>query len=49
MISRGEHSPTIDKVAKLAQALDMQPWELLTDDEAAREAAWKRMLGKDDK
>lgn len=47
VISRSEHSPTIDKVAKLAYALDMQPWELLADDDAAREAAWKRMLGKD--
>lgn len=37
---------TLDTIAALAGAFDCQPWELLVDGDAAREAAWKKILGK---
>lgn len=37
---------TLDVIAKLARALKMQPWELLVDDDATREDAYRRILGR---
>lgn len=44
-VLKGQVSPSIDKLAKLAHALGIQPWELLVDLEATREAALRKMLG----
>lgn len=38
-------SATLRSLAALAKALDCQPWELLVDDDATREAALKKILG----
>jgi len=43
-ILRGESAATIDRVAKIAKALGMQPWELLVDTELTRRAALERMI-----
>jgi transcriptional regulator with XRE-family HTH domain len=40
-----KNSATLETVAALAQALDMQPWELLVDDEATRRSILARMIG----
>ena len=39
-----ESGVSIDVVADIARAFHVQPWELLTDTEATREAALQRML-----
>jgi plasmid maintenance system antidote protein VapI len=44
-ILRGESAATIDVIAALAEALNIQPWELLANDEATRQAALEKMLG----
>lgn len=36
---------TLATIAALARALGCQPWELLVDDDATREAALRKMLG----
>jgi transcriptional regulator with XRE-family HTH domain len=43
---RCEASATTDLIAALARALGIQPWELLADTEATREAALRKMLGE---
>lgn len=43
-VLRGITSITIDKVNDLADALKMQPWELLADSETTRQAAMAQML-----
>lgn len=42
---RCEASATTDLIAALSRALGVQPWELLVDTAATREAAIRRMLG----
>lgn len=37
-------SPTIDTLANLGEVLDVHPWELLTDSNAVREDALRRIL-----
>ena len=37
-------SATLKSLAALARALECQPWELLVDDEATREAAMRKIL-----
>lgn len=44
-ILRQESAATIDVIAALAEALNIQPWELLSDSEATRQAAMEKMLG----
>lgn len=34
----------VELVGQIAEALKLQPWELLADSETARQAAWARML-----
>jgi ribosome-binding protein aMBF1 (putative translation factor) len=41
---RGISSPTLETLNALAHALQMQPWELLADDEATREDYIRRAL-----
>lgn len=43
-ILRGETSPSLKTVDKMAEALGVQPWELLADSEATRRAAIERMV-----
>lgn len=43
-LMRGQFSCTVDVLAKFAAALDCQPWELLVDSDATREAAYKKIL-----
>lgn len=43
-IMRGLSVPTIDVVAKLADALGRMPWELLADSEETRRRALERLL-----
>ena len=45
-VMRLEGCMTTDRLASVAKALGVQPWELLVDDQATREEAMKRMLGK---
>lgn len=40
----GSSAYTVDRLADLARALGVQPWELLVDDEATRKAALERIL-----
>jgi transcriptional regulator with XRE-family HTH domain len=42
----GSNDATISTVAALARAFGCQPWELLVHDEAAREAAYRRIMGR---
>jgi len=42
---RCEASPTTDLLVSIANALDVQPWELLADTETTRQAALQKMLG----
>lgn len=44
-ILRQESAATIDVIASLAEALNIQPWELLADSDATRQAALEKMLG----
>lgn len=44
-ILRGESAATLDLLAAMAEALNIQPWELLADEEATRQAAIEKMLG----
>jgi ribosome-binding protein aMBF1 (putative translation factor) len=44
-ILNGSTAPTIDTLATLSEVLDIQPWELLSDDDTTRQAALERMLG----
>lgn len=37
---------TVEIIARLATAFDVQPWELLVDEESTRREALARMLGK---
>lgn len=39
-------TPTLRTLAIVAKALDCQAWELLVDEEATREAAYRKILGK---
>jgi transcriptional regulator with XRE-family HTH domain len=41
-----EGAATIDSIAKLANAAGRQPWELLVDEDATRQEALARMLGR---
>lgn len=43
-ILRGTSAATVDAVEALASALGLQPWELLADGDATREAALKKMI-----
>lgn len=43
-ILRGESSATTDMLDALASALGVQTWELLTDSEATREAALRKIM-----
>jgi transcriptional regulator with XRE-family HTH domain len=45
ILSRGG-SATLKSLASMAEALECQPWELLVDDEATREAALRKLLGR---
>lgn len=45
-ILRGESAATIDVLTALAEALNIQPWELLADEETTRRAALEKMLGR---
>lgn len=40
----GSSAYTVDRLADLARALDVEPWELLVDDEATRRSALERIL-----
>jgi transcriptional regulator with XRE-family HTH domain len=40
-------APTIDMLTAIAAALDCEPWELLANDQATREAALRKILGGD--
>jgi len=42
---RCEASATTDALVQIARALKCEPWELLTDDQAIREAVYKRVIG----
>jgi transcriptional regulator with XRE-family HTH domain len=44
-ILRQESAATIDVIAALAEALNIQPWELLADSDSTRQAALEKMLG----
>lgn len=44
-ILRGESAATIDVIAAMCEALNIQPWELLSDEESTRQAAMEKMLG----
>lgn len=44
-IRRQESAATVDMLDALASALGVQAWELLTDSDAAREEAMRRLLG----
>jgi transcriptional regulator with XRE-family HTH domain len=46
-VLRQEAAITIEVLEKLAKGARCQPWELLVDDEATREAAIRKLLGKD--
>lgn len=46
-VLRQEAAVSIEVLEKLARGCRCQPWELLVDEEATREAAIRRMLGKD--
>ena len=41
---RCEAAATTDLIAALSRALDVQPWELLADAEATRQAALEKMI-----
>lgn len=43
-LMKTQFSCSVDVLEKLAEALDCQPWELLVDSEASREAAYKKIL-----
>jgi transcriptional regulator with XRE-family HTH domain len=43
-ILKQESAATVDMLDALAAALGLQPWELLTDSEATREAALKKIM-----
>lgn len=43
-ILRAETSATTDMIATLARALGREPWELLANDEATRQAALQKMI-----
>jgi transcriptional regulator with XRE-family HTH domain len=47
-VMRGISVPTIEIVAQLAEALGRQPWELLADSTATRNAALAKMILGDD-
>lgn len=40
----GDGSARLDTIAVVAGVLGCQPWELLVDDNATREAAYKKIL-----
>lgn len=42
----GENDATVATIAALARAFGCEPWELLVADEKAREAAWRRLMGR---
>lgn len=42
----GENDATVGTIAALARAFSCEPWELLVEDERAREAAWRRLMGR---
>lgn len=44
---RCSSAATLETVATLADALGIQPWELLVNDEATRAAILQRILGSD--
>ena len=41
-----ENDATLSTIAALARAFGCQPWELLVEDDAAREAAYRRIMGR---
>lgn len=43
-LMRTQFSCSVDVLEKIADALECQPWELLVDSEATREAAYKKIL-----
>lgn len=43
-VLRAEASPTTDMLNVLARALGLEPWELLANDEATRQAALQKMI-----
>lgn len=45
-IMSGAQSIGLDIIWEIADGLDCEPWELLVDDDATRERALKRMLGR---
>lgn len=42
---RARSAATLDTIAALSEALGMQPWELLVDEQATRKAIIERMIG----
>lgn len=42
----GTNDATIATIAALARALDCEPWELLVQDEATRERAYRTIMGR---
>ncbi len=42
----GANDATIATIAALARAFGCEPWELVIDDDNAREAAYRRIMGR---
>lgn len=45
-LAKGKAAASVDTLEGLAKALHCEPWELLVDDEEAREEAFRRILSR---